>query len=123
MEYDPEQTNLKDMSDALKRERSFSSLVVEDKESALDAGGHLKNSEIQIINDDPRFIEPKHSLRTQHPELYRLNLNEDQKRILNSWSYFGGPMPDVLTEKQKQMLAKHEEESMSTQFLRWLRGH
>ncbi len=122
MEYDPEQTDVKNMSDALKRERSFGSLVVEDDASALDAGGHLKRSEIQIINDDPRFIESKHSLRTQHPELYRLNLSEDQKRILNSWSYFGGPMPDVLTEKQKQMLAKQEEESMSTRLLRWLRG-
>ncbi len=122
VEYDPEQTNLKNMSDALKRERSFGSLVVEDEESGVDARGYLRRSEIQINSEKPRFIESKHSLRSGHPELYRLDLSEDQKRILNSWSYFGGPMPDVLTDQQKRMLAEQEEESMPSRFLRWLRG-
>ncbi len=113
---------MKNMSDALKRERSFGSLVVEDEESGVDARGYLRRSEIQINSEKPRFIESKHSLRSGHPELYRLDLSEDQKRILNSWSYFGGPMPDVLTDQQKRMLAEQEEESMPSRFLRWLRG-
>lgn len=122
VEYDPEQTNLKKMSDALKRQRSFESLVVKDRESALDAGGYLNRSEIQINSANPQFIESKHSLRSQHPELYRLDLTEDQKRVLNSWSYFGGPRPEVLTEQQKQILAEQEKESMPMQILKWLRS-
>jgi hypothetical protein len=122
VEYDPEQTNLKKMSDELKRQGSFDSLVVKDRESALDAGGYLNRSEIQINSVNPRFIESKYSLRSQHPELYRLDLTEDQRRILNSWSYFGGPMPDVLTEQQKQILAEQEKESMPLRFLKWLRS-
>ncbi len=122
VKYDPEQTNLKKMSDTLKRQRSFGSLMVEDRESALDAVGYLNPSEIQVNSANPRFIESKHSLRTQHPELYRLELSEDQRRILNSWSYFGGTMPDVLTEQQKQILAEQEKGSMPARFLKWLRG-
>ncbi len=122
VEYDPEQTNLKQMSDTLKRQRSFDSLVVKDRESALNAGGSLNRSEIQINSANPRFIESKYSLRSQHPELYRLDLTEDQKRILNSWSYFGGPRPDVLTEQQNQILAEQEKESMPLRFLKWLRS-
>ena len=122
VEYDPEQTNLKKMSDTLKRQGSFDSLVVKDRESALDAGGSLNRSEIQINSANPRFIESKYSLRSQHPELYRLDLTEDQRRILNSWSYFGGPRPDVLTEQQKQLLAEQEKESMPLRFLKWLRS-
>lgn len=122
VEYDPEQTNLKKMSDSLKRQGSFDSLVVKDRESALDAGGSLNRSEIQINSANPRFIESKYSLRSQHPELYRLDLTEDQRRILNSWSYFGGPRPDVLTEQQNQLLAEQEKESMPLRFLKWLRS-
>ncbi len=122
VEYDPEQTNLKKMSDALKRQRSFDSLVVKDSESAEDAGDYLNRSEIQIDSANPRFIESKYSLRSQHSELYRLDLTEDQRRILNSWSYFGGPRPDVLTEQQKQILAEQEKESMPLRFLKWLQS-
>ncbi len=122
VEYDPEQTNLKKMSDALKRQGAFDSLVVMDRESALDAGGYLNRPEIQINSANPRFIEAKYSLRSQHPELYRLDLTEEQRRILNSWSYFGGTRPDVLTEQQKQILAEQEKESMPLRFLKWLRS-
>ncbi len=122
VEYDSEQTNLEKISDALKRQGSFDSLVVKDRESALDAGGYLNRSEIQINSVNPRFIESKYSLRSQHPELYRLDLTEEQRRILNSWSYFGGPRPDVLTEQQKQILAEREKESMPLLFLKWLRS-
>ncbi|MFB3108155.1 MAG: hypothetical protein ACE1ZE_02160 [Candidatus Binatia bacterium] len=122
VEYDPEQTNLKKMSDTLKRQGSFNSLVVKDRESALDAGGSLNRSEIQINSANPRFIESKYSLRSQHPELYRLDLTEDQKRILNSWSYFGGPRPDVLTEQQNRILTEQEKESMPLRVLKWLRS-
>ncbi len=110
------------MSDALKRQGSFDSLVVKDRESALDAGGSLNRSEIQINSANPRFIESKYSLRSQHPELYRLDLTEDQSRILNSWSYFGGPRPDVLTEQQNRILAEQEKESMPLRVLKWLRS-
>jgi len=113
---------LKKMSDALKRQGAFDSLVVKDRESALDAGGYLNRPEIQINSANPRFIEAKYSLRSQHPELYRLDLTEDQRRILNSWSYFGGTRPDVLTEQQKQILAEQEKESMPLRFLKWLRS-
>jgi len=122
VEYDSEQTNLKKMSDTLKRQGSFNSLVVKDRESALDAGGSLNRSEIQINSANPRFIESKYSLRSQHPELYRLDLTEDQKRILNSWSYFGGPRPDVLTEQQNRILTEQEKESMPLRVLKWLRS-
>jgi len=122
VEYDPEQTNLKKMSDTLKRQGSFNSLVVKDRESALDAGGSLNRSEIQINSANPRFIESKYSLRSQHPELYRLDLTEDQKRILNSWSYFGGSRPDVLTEQQNRILTEQEKESMPLRVLKWLRS-
>jgi hypothetical protein len=122
VEYDPEQTNLKKMSDTLKRQGSFNSLVVKDRESALDAGGSLNRSEIQINSANPRFIESKYSLRSQHPELYRLDLTEDQRRILNSWSYFGGPRPDVLTEQQNRILTNQEKESMPLRVLKWLRS-
>jgi len=122
VEYDPEQTNLRKMSDALKRQGSFDSLVVKDRESALDAGGYLNRSKIQINSAKPRFIESKYSLRSQHPELYRLDLTEDQRQILNSWSYFGGQRPDVLTEQQKQILAEQEKESISLRLLKWLRS-
>ena len=110
------------MSDTLKRQGSFNSLVVKDRESALDAGGYLNRSKIQINSANPRFIESKYSLRSQHPELYRLDLTEDQKRILNSWSYFGGPRPDVLTEQQNRILAEQEKESMPLRVLKWLRS-
>jgi len=110
------------MSDALKRQGSFDSLVVKDRESAQDAGGYLNRSKIQINSAKPRFIESKYSLRSQHPEMYRLDLTEDQRQILNSWSYFGGPRPDVLTEQQKQILAEQEKESISLRLLKWLRS-
>lgn len=110
------------MADALKRQRSFYSLVVKDKETALDAGSYLNRSEVQINAANPHFIESKYSLRSQHPELYRLDLTEDQKRILNSWSYFGGPMPDVLTAEQKRRLAEGEKNSLMSRILQWLRN-
>ena len=64
-----------------------------------------------MSRNTPDFIEPKHSLRNTHPELLELSLTEEQKIVLNSWSYFGGPMPDVLTEEQKTMLEKLKGES------------
>ena len=61
--------------------------------------------EVVRLPGRPRFIEPKHSLRARHPELLSLGLSERQAIALNSWSYFGGPMPDVLTPEQKRRLA------------------
>ena len=66
--------------------------------------GHLPAGEVTVRGGRPRFIAPKHSLRTVHPRIAALDLSEEQAIALNSWSYFGGPMPDVLTEEQKRQL-------------------
>jgi hypothetical protein len=69
-----------------------------------EAAHHLDVREIAVRSGEPHFIPGKHTLRTRHPELYELNLSESQAILLNSWSYFGGSMPDVLTPEQKRRL-------------------
>lgn len=103
VEYDPAQTNLKKMVAALKKKNSFYSVVVEDEAEKEKAGKLLRKNEIKANGKEPHFIEPKHSLRTRHPDLYYLDLTEAQAIALNSWSYFGGKMPDVLAEEQKAL--------------------
>ena len=56
----------------------------------------------QATDARPRFVEPKHTLRTQHPDLYYLDLTERQAIVLNSWAYFSGPMPDLLDADQRE---------------------
>ncbi len=85
VDYDPRRTGVGELTAALKKQDSFYSLL-------------------SVRSGEPRFIEPKHSLRTRHPELQALSLSEAQAIALNSWSYFGGKMPDVLTEEQKRQL-------------------
>ncbi|HEX6898858.1 MAG TPA: hypothetical protein VF789_04060 [Thermoanaerobaculia bacterium] len=104
VEYDPARTDVGRIAEALKRQRSFYALLAPDREAAERAKRHLPASEVEIRSGQPRFIEPKHSLRTVHPELLSLDLTEAQAIALNSWSYFGGPMPDVLTPEQKARL-------------------
>ncbi len=84
VEFDPAQTNLQEMVSALKKKNSFHSVIKDN-------------------GKDPHFIESKHSLRTRHADLYYLDLTEAQAIALNSWSYFGGKMPDVLTKEQKAL--------------------
>jgi hypothetical protein len=83
VEFDPTKTNVERLTQALKRRNSFYDVV----------SGNVRYTE-----------EPKHSLRVVHPELLDLDLTEAQAIALNSWSHFGGPMPDVLTPEQKARL-------------------
>ncbi len=100
VDYDPRRTDVAELTAALKRQRSFYSRLVST------AADPATGREAQVQTGKPRFIEPKHSLRTRHPELHALGLTEQQAIALNSWSYFGGEMPDVLTEEQEQELLK-----------------
>ena len=104
VDYDPERTDLGELTRALKRQRSFYSVVVRDGDEREQATAHLEPGDIDTRKGRPHFIAPKHSLRTRHPELLTLGLSEQQAIALNSWSYFGGKMPEVLTDAQKQQL-------------------
>jgi hypothetical protein len=109
VEYDPARTDVGKLAAALKRQGQggFYALIVPDEPAKAQArGDQLADAEIRVDSRRPRFEEPKYSLRTAHPELYYLDLSEAQAMALNSWSYFGGAMPDVLTAEQKAMLAK-----------------
>ncbi len=102
VDYDPEKTNVDELARALKRQRSFDAVVLGPGAPATAAAG---GESIQA-SGTPHFIEPKHSLRTRHPEIWALGLDEPQAIALNSWSYFGGPMPDVLTSEQRRALGR-----------------
>jgi len=107
--YDPARTDVGRLTEALKRQGQggFYALLVPDEAARTRAvAHHLGASEVRVESRRPRLEEPKYSLRTAHPELYYLDLTEAQAMALNSWSYFGGPMPDVLTPEQKTMAAK-----------------
>ncbi len=103
VEYDPAQTNLQEMVAALKKKNSFYAVIVEDEVEKEKAGKLVRKDEIKANGKEPHFIESKYSLRTWHADLYYLDLTEAQAIALNSWSYFGGSMPSVLTEKQKTL--------------------
>jgi len=109
VQYDPAKTDVGRLAAALKRQGQggFYALVVPDEAAKARAKGfRLADAEIRVEPRSPRFEEPKYSLRTAHPELYYLDLTEAQAMALNSWSYFGGPQPDVLTPEQKALLDK-----------------
>ena len=106
VDYDPRRTGVAELTAALKRQRSFYSLLVTDAAEREQAAGRLGSGDVAVQSGKPRFIEPTHSLRTRHPELAALDLSERQAIALNSWSYFGGEMPDVLTEEQKRQLER-----------------
>lgn len=105
VDYDPELTNLSALVGALKEQRSFYSLVASDGASIASAASVLSPSEISEFGGKPRFIESKYNLRRNHPEFLLLGLSEQQAMVLNSWSYFGGTMPEVLTLDQQQRLS------------------
>lgn len=90
----------------LENNASFYSLVVKNEAERDRAKKILSLAHITVHPLEPNFVEPKYTLRSLHPELYYLDLTEQQAIALNSWSYFGGPMPDLLTASQKQMLLK-----------------
>src|SRR5262249_45509699 len=90
----------------LKNNSSFYSLITKSNAERDRAKGMLNSTSITVNAEEPDFVEPKYTLRTTHPELYYLDLTEQQAVVLNSWAYFGGPMPDVLTAEQKQLLPR-----------------
>ncbi len=104
VDYDPTQTNVGELTQTLKKQRSFYSLIANDDAARDEATQYVESSDIDRRRGSPHFIDPKHSLRTRYPELLTLGLTEEQAIALNSWSYFGGPMPDVLTADQKRRL-------------------
>jgi hypothetical protein len=107
--YDPARTDVGELAAALKANRSFYSLLARSREERERALAHLPGIEVKVESDAPDFLEPKHSLRTRHPDLYYLDLTEAQAIALNSWSYFGGAMPDVLTPEQRALRPKIRE--------------
>lgn len=104
--YDPARTDLGKLATALKANRSFYSLIAPSRQERERALAHLPGIEVKVDDDAPDFLESKHSLRTRHPDLYYLDLSEAQAIALNSWSYFGGTMPDVLTPEQRALWPK-----------------
>ena len=106
VDFDPATTNLLEMAKALESEHSFYSLIINNEAERDQATKFLRSSEITVIPDEPSFVESKYSLKASHPELYYLDLTEHQAIVLNSWSYFVGTMPDVLTGDQKELLKR-----------------
>jgi len=106
VEYDSSKTNLPKLVETLKDNSSFYSLITKTNAERDRAKGVLNSASITVNAEEPDFVEPKYTLRTTHPELYHLDLTEQQAVVLNSWAYFGGPMPDVLTTEQKQLLPR-----------------
>ena len=104
VDFDPAKTDLSELVQSLRRQRSFDAVVLAEGEPM----DQVKTVSSQVIqaSGSPHFIEPKHSLRTRYPDLWALGLSEEQAIALNSWSYFGGPRPDVLTDEQLQALAR-----------------
>jgi hypothetical protein len=105
VEYDPARTDVGRLAQALKRRNSFYALIAPDRGAAARARRLVPASDVEVRSGSVRYTEePKHSLRVVHPALYYLDLTEAQAIALNTWSHFGGPMPDVLTAEQKEML-------------------
>lgn len=102
--YDPARTDVVRLADILKKQDSFYALIAPGPEAAKKSG--LPASEVKVRSGHPSYVESKHSLRVVHPELYYLDLTEAQAMALDSWSFFGGPMPAVLTPEQVRMAAK-----------------
>lgn len=104
VDYDPSRTDIAELVTALEGRNSFYSVVVASEAEMAEKAVRAARGKITIGSGRPRFIEPKHTLRVRHPELFALDLTERQSILLNTWSYFGGAMPDVLTEDQKARL-------------------
>ena len=100
VDFDPAQTSVEELARALRKQRSLYH-VVQSRSAAKPISG-VDGDAVKLKDGTPHFIEPKHSLRTRYPKLHALDLTEAQAIALNSWSYFGGAMPDVLTAEQKQ---------------------
>lgn len=106
VEYDPRRTDPGRLAASLSRHGGFYGLIVADRADRERAEAFLPAGKIEMRAGTPQLIEPKHSLRTRHPELYYLDLTEQQAIALNTWSYFGGRRPDVLTPEQEALLER-----------------
>jgi hypothetical protein len=104
--YDASKTNPHALSESLMRSGGYYALVARDAAEEREALRLLPREKVRRLSGQPTFLESKYSLRTTHPEIWGLGLTEAQAIALNAWSYFGGPMPDVLTREQKAKLLK-----------------
>jgi len=100
VDYDPQRVTLAEMVRALRKESSFYSVVAADRATYEATKEQLPDAPVTRAHNKASFIESKHSLRSLYPDLYYLDLTEKQAIALNSWSYFGGKMPDVLSPSQ-----------------------
>lgn len=105
VDYDPDRTSLFRLVSELESQRSFYAVLVADADEKRQAAAEVEADQLIERTGSPRFIEAKYSLRRRHPEIAALDLTERQAILLNSWSYFGGKMPDVLTADQKKRLS------------------
>lgn len=103
VDYDKRRTDVAALARALKARDSLYFVVAPEDDNPPTMADVPKRS-IRRLAGTPHFIEPKHSLRTRFPQIAALDLTEAQAIALNSWSYFGGPMPDVLTAEQRAAL-------------------
>lgn len=101
--YDPARITLRELVDALKRQASFYAIVAVEQDRADPGLAAFPSSEIRRTSKPVKFLPDKHSLKTRHPDLYYLDLTEQQAIALNSWSYFGGEVPRVLTPEQESL--------------------
>lgn len=104
VDFDPNKTNRSNLAQALIDQRSFYAVLADGERAAQRLASDFDGEQIRRVSGEAHFIEPKHSLRTRFPQLASLDLTEAQQIELNTWAYFGGPMPQVLTDEQKQLV-------------------
>ncbi|MEM7050224.1 MAG: hypothetical protein AAF604_11230 [Acidobacteriota bacterium] len=102
VDYDPQRTDVPELVAALRTQRSFDSVMLP---AGTEVSGLSESTPRREVTGEPHFIPSKHSLRTRYPRLWQIGLSEAQAIALNSWSYFGGAMPAVLTAEQQRRLA------------------
>ncbi len=105
VDYDTRRTTVAALTQALKARDSLYFVVAPEKASRTSLGD-IPKRQVRRLAGEPHFIDPKHSLRTRFPQIAALELTEAQAIALNSWSYFGGSMPDVLTDEQRKALGE-----------------
>ena len=104
--YDPKKTNIKQMSDALIAQRSFYSFIHRNQKEKKAAAGLLTKKQMKDGSENIRYIKAKHTLQVRRPDLLKIGLTEKQALKLNTWAHynFHSPMPDILTDEQKNKL-------------------
>ena len=105
--YDPQKTDIAKMSKALKKQNSFYSVLYRTDEEKKYAQSALPKAQIKKSKEqEVDYIAAKHSLQVVRPDIYALDLSEEQAIKLNTWAHFhqSKPMPDILTSQQKKKL-------------------